>query len=77
MTPPQNSLELVCPVGNLPSLKKTVDNGAVDVLRISPQSKHTDKIINIFHECLYGQQTVQQAEKNLTSLMPVGTCNGY
>jgi len=49
----------------------------VDVLRISPQSNHTEKIINIFYECLNGKQTIEESEQALTSLMPIGSCNGY
>jgi collagenase-like PrtC family protease len=49
----------------------------VDVLRISPQSKHTERIINIFDECLHGKQTTEDAEQALIPLMPVGGCNGY
>jgi collagenase-like PrtC family protease len=49
----------------------------VDVLRISPQSNHTEKIINIFYECLHKKKTIKEAEQALTSLMPVGACNGY
>ena len=49
----------------------------VDILRISPQSKSTIEIINIFHDCLHGKKSVQDAAQQLESLSPSGTCNGY
>lgn len=49
----------------------------VDILRISPQSKHTIEIINIFHDCLHDKKSVSDANIELESLSPTGTCNGY
>ena len=49
----------------------------VDVLRISPQSTHTEVIINTFHRCLQGDITATEAERQLGKLMPIGPCNGY
>jgi collagenase-like PrtC family protease len=49
----------------------------VDVLRISPQSRHTELIIDTFHRCLRGSTTAPEAEAQLGKLMPVGPCNGY
>ena len=50
----------------------------VDVLRISPPSKHTDKIIDIFHQTLNQLCTTTQAYNSLQALMPAGgSCNGY
>jgi len=49
----------------------------VDVLRISPQSRHTEVIIDTFHRCLQGDITASEAETQLDTLMPVGPCNGY
>ena len=49
----------------------------VDVLRISPQSNHTELIINIFHRCLQGGLTTTAADIQLGKFMPVGPCNGY
>lgn len=49
----------------------------VDVLRISPQSRHTEVIIDTFHRCLQGDITASEAETQLDKLMPVGPCNGY
>lgn len=49
----------------------------VDVLRISPQSRHTEKIIETFHACLHKNLPVRDAEVALQALMPTGPCNGY
>jgi collagenase-like PrtC family protease len=49
----------------------------VDVLRISPQSRHTELVIETFHRCLQGDITASEAEAQLGKLMPVGPCNGY
>ena len=47
------------------------------MLRISPQSNHTELIINIFHRCLQGGLTTTEADIQLGKFMPVGPCNGY
>jgi collagenase-like PrtC family protease len=49
----------------------------VDVLRISPQSSHTDTIIRIFHDCLHGDRSMDEAETELAGFMPLGPCDGY
>jgi collagenase-like PrtC family protease len=49
----------------------------VDVLRISPQSTHTDSVIRCFHACLQGDCSSAEAETELAGLMPVGPCDGY
>jgi collagenase-like PrtC family protease len=44
----------------------------VDILRISPQSAFTDKIVNAFHKALdHGNLN------DLSKYMPLGSCNGY
>ena len=48
----------------------------VDVLRISPQDKHTLEIIDIFDAGLKGGE-LQTLGKELLTLLPVGACNGY
>jgi collagenase-like PrtC family protease len=60
-------------VGELDDLKQL----QVDVLRIIPQSRHTEEIIDTFHRCLRGGITATEAETQLGKLMPVGPCNGY
>ena len=49
----------------------------VDVLRISPQSRHTEVIIDTFNRCLQGDIIASEAETQLGKLMPVGPCDGY
>lgn len=50
----------------------------VDVLRISPPSKHTEKIIELFHKTLHKAYSASEANRALQKLMPAGGyCNGY
>ncbi len=49
----------------------------VDVLRISPQSRHTESIIRIFHQCLNSELSPQDARTALQAFAPKGYCNGY
>jgi len=56
----------------LPELEKL----AVDVLRISPQHKHTLEIIDIFDAGRNGAR-LELLGKKLLNLLPLGACNGY
>ncbi len=49
----------------------------VDVIRISPQGEHTEEVINIFHRCLNGDESLEAANDRLKELMPTGPCDGY
>ena len=49
----------------------------VDVIRISPQSRWTDRVIDIFSSCLKGELELQQGSAELERLLPVGSCDGY
>ena len=49
----------------------------VDVVRISPQSRKSDAIIDIFHRCIMGEMELEEGSRRLERLMPVGACNGY
>lgn len=49
----------------------------VDVLRISPQSQHTERIIEVFHQCLNGELPLHDAHLILQPFAPEGHCNGY
>jgi collagenase-like PrtC family protease len=49
----------------------------VDVLRISPQRRHTEFILETFKTCLQDTAAVTRADKELQKVMPVGPCNGY
>jgi collagenase-like PrtC family protease len=49
----------------------------IDVLRISPQSRGTEEVIDLFRSCCAGECETQAAEERLQALMPAGACNGY
>ena len=50
----------------------------VDVLRISPPSRHCEKIIELFFQCLHQDRPLDEADRQLRTLMPTGgSCNGY
>jgi O2-independent ubiquinone biosynthesis protein UbiV len=49
----------------------------VDMLRISPQPAHTERIVASFAACLREGADPQQATAGLERLAPLGTCNGY
>lgn len=49
----------------------------VDVLRISPQCRHTDDIAQLFRNVVDGRLDGGQAFKQMLPLMPAGPCNGY
>ncbi|MES9898428.1 MAG: U32 family peptidase [Sedimenticola sp.] len=49
----------------------------VDVVRISPQSHQTGKVIDTFHRCLIGELAPAEGQALLERLLPVGSCNGY
>jgi len=50
----------------------------VDVLRISPASRHTEKIIDLFYKTLHESYPAKSANAELQKLMPAGgSCNGY
>jgi collagenase-like PrtC family protease len=59
------------------NLVSELNNPEVDIFRISPQSHHTENIIQLFHDCLTGQQDFDDASKKLEMLMPTGPCDGY
>lgn len=49
----------------------------VDVVRISPQSRGTEQIIDIFSRCVAGDLDLDEGDRRLRGLMPVGACDGY
>ncbi len=49
----------------------------VDIVRISPQAEHTEKIVDLFHRCLIGEMSPQQAAAAVDELTPSGSCDGY
>lgn len=63
---------------NLISALTELNDLKVDILRISPASKNTEKIIDIFYQCLHHGVSLEDAAIELESLMPLsGSCNGY
>ena len=48
-----------------------------DVLRISPQSRHTPAIIQIFADVLAARRDSADAESELNGYMPAAPCDGY
>jgi collagenase-like PrtC family protease len=49
----------------------------VDVVRISPQSRHTEAIIEAFHACLQDRAGIAGAMTELGKFQLAGSCNGY
>lgn len=49
----------------------------VDVLRISPQSHHTLRVIDAFADVLQGRRDATAANQGLMPCMPSGPCDGY
>ncbi len=49
----------------------------VDILRISPQSRDTERVIQAFHKRLHHECSVEAAGKLLEPLIPGKSCNGY
>jgi collagenase-like PrtC family protease len=49
----------------------------VDVVRISPQAQHSERIVSLFHDVLSRQTTAADALRQMELLMPEQPCNGY
>lgn len=60
-------------IGDLDSLR----GQGVDVLRISPQSEHTVKIVQLFRECIENRISPESAMQQMEKAMPEASCNGY
>ncbi|OIN93596.1 MAG: U32 family peptidase [Comamonadaceae bacterium CG1_02_60_18] len=60
----------------LPELRSMQALG-VDVVRISPQSQHTVRILELFQGVMTGQLDASAANAELQPLMPAQACNGY
>lgn len=60
-------------VGELPRMREL----GVDVVRISPQSHHTEKLVETFSEVLRDRLDPRQAATRLEALTPTGSCDGY
>ncbi len=64
-------------VYNLVDCLDSVQALGVDVLRLSPQSKHMTEIVSVFRDALDGDLGPAQARNRLAPLMPAQGCNGY
>jgi collagenase-like PrtC family protease len=64
-------------VYNLLAELSTMAAMGVDVARISPQSDHTVNIVQLFHDVLTQQTTVNDAISILADKLPGEPCNGY
>ncbi len=62
---------------NLLSELHALARRGVDVLRISPQSQGTERVIEAFHKARRGLLSPRAAAESLHRLMPVGPCDGY
>ncbi|MEN8167610.1 MAG: U32 family peptidase, partial [Pseudomonadota bacterium] len=60
-------------LGELPRIREL----GVDVVRISPQSHHTEKLVETFSEVLRDRLDPRQAVARLEALTPSGGCDGY
>lgn len=60
-------------LADLPSLRST----GVDIIRISPQSQHSEQLIHQFHRVLLGLAEPAQVLEELQEIMPDKPCNGY
>jgi len=60
----------------LPELPRMRELG-VDIIRISPQSSHTERVIDLFHQALVGDIDPDDADAQLARLTPTGPCDGY
>ncbi len=49
----------------------------VDVIRISPHSRHSEEVISAFHEVMKGETTPEAAQKRLDEITGEAYCNGY
>ena len=49
----------------------------VDVLRLSPQSTHMDKVVSAFRRVMDDELSPQDAQHALDEYLPVRPCNGY
>ncbi len=60
-------------LGDMDSLR----NGGVNVMRISPQSKHTAEIVRLFRDCMEQRISPEIAMRQMAQVMPEAACNGY
>jgi collagenase-like PrtC family protease len=49
----------------------------IDILRISPQSTDTERVISMFDQVRSGSVKAEEATQRLECFSPTGLCNGY
>ena len=64
-------------VYNLVGAMEEMQALGVHVLRISPQSTETDKIVALFDAARHGRVPPAEAQERMQALMPDKGCNGY
>jgi len=64
-------------VFNMISDLDNVKDMGVDVLRISPQSRHTTQVIQYFSDALKGECSAADAQHRINKLIPTDACDGY
>ncbi|MDH5484572.1 MAG: U32 family peptidase [Gammaproteobacteria bacterium] len=64
-------------VYNLLAELDSMKNMGIDIIRLSPQAMHMDKIINLFHQQMHNTLPLDAAMAQLEKLTPSGLCNGY
>lgn len=64
-------------VMNLSHRIDELKSAGVDVLRLSPQSRHTGEVVALFRALLDGALTPSEAGGRLRRLMPGAPCDGY
>ncbi|MBE9561591.1 MAG: U32 family peptidase [Proteobacteria bacterium] len=62
---------------NLLSVLPDIVSLKVDVLRISPQSHHTEKVIEAFKNCLEKPEIISDEISKLQRIIPIESCDGY
>ncbi len=60
----------------LPEIGRMRELG-VDVIRISPHSRITEKVVQAFRRCLNGEESPEEAAARLEPIVPTGSCDGY
>ncbi|HUW77015.1 MAG TPA: U32 family peptidase [Gallionella sp.] len=62
---------------NLVAELEGMEQLGVDVVRVSPQPFHTEKILALFRNRLDGKLSASEAEQQMALLMPDEACDGY
>ena len=64
-------------VYNLVAELENMKQAGVDVVRVSPQPFHTDKVLALFRQQLDGKLSASEAVQQMARLMPDEPCDGY